>query len=331
MVFFPYHPAAIARIRTVPDSRWHPKKKCWSVPHTRENLARLQRLFPLPPAALQGTALPEVPPARQAQHALQEQAFLKAIEVELKLGGYSPATCKTYRNHLLRFRRYLRRDPSVVGEEEVRRYLLHLLDEKSVSRAHHNQALSALKFYYQRVLRQPVKVEELPRPRREQKLPVVLSRQEVVRLFAALGNLKHRALLMLAYSAGLRVSEVVRLKVGDIDSQRGLIRVFRAKGCKDRYTPLSQVALEVLRAYWKACRPAGWLFPGARPDQHLSKRAVQKVLSQARKKAGLSKHFTMHTLRTASPPTCWKMGQMCVRHRPKTSVTSGVYFWGRIS
>jgi len=184
-----------------------------------------------------------------------------------------------------------------VGEGEVRQYLLYLLDEKKVSRAHHNQAVSALKFYYQRVLRQPVKVEELPRPRSEKKLPVVLSRPEVLRLFAALGNLKHKALLMLAYSAGLRVSEVVRLKVGDIDSERGLIRVFRAKGRKDRYTPLSQVALEVLRAYWKACRPVGWLFPGAHPDQHLSKRAVQKVLAQARQKAGLHKHFTMHTLR----------------------------------
>jgi site-specific recombinase XerD len=215
----------------------------------------------------------------------------------LKLGGYSPATAKTYRNHLLRFRRYLKREPSTVGEREVRQYLLHLLDEKKVSRAHHHQALSALKFYYQRVLRQPVTVAELPRPRREQKLPVVLSRPEVVRLFAALGNLKHKALLMLAYSAGLRVSEVVRLKVGDIDSQRGLIRVFRAKGRKDRYTPLSQVALEVLRAYWKACQPVGWLFPGARPDQHLSQRAVQKVLAQARKKVGLPKPFTMHTLR----------------------------------
>ena len=290
MVYFPYHPGTIARIKTIPGRCWHPEQRCWSIPYTAKSLDYLQRLFAAPQPAT------EAPPSRLPLTA-SERAFLEPIEAELKLGGYSPATRKTYLNHLRRFRRYLKVDPPAAGEQEVRQYLLYLLDEKQVSRAHHNQAVSALKFYYQRVLRQPMKVEDLPRPRHEQKLPVVLSRQEVVRLFAALGNLKHKALLMLAYSAGLRVSEVVRLKVGDIDSDRGLIRVFRAKGRKDRYTPLSQVALEVVRAYWQACKPVGWLFPGARQDQHLSKRSVQKVLALARQKTGLHKHFTMHTLR----------------------------------
>jgi site-specific recombinase XerD len=296
MVYFPYRPDLVARSKTLPGRRWHPEKKCWSLPHTAESLARLQALFSSPGPTLRIT--PPLP-ARSSTplHSPGERAFLESIEAELTLGGYSPATGKSYRNHLLRFRRYLQREPGACGEEEVRGFLLHMLNEKQVSRAHHNQAVSALKFYYQRVRRQPLTVAQVPRPRREHKLPVVLSRSEVMRLFAAIDNLKHQALLMLAYSAGLRVSEVVRLKIADIDVDRGLLRVYRAKGRKDRYTPLSKVALEVVWAYRKADQPGSWLFPGARQDGHLNKRSVQKVLEQARRKAGLQKHFTMHSLR----------------------------------
>ena len=124
--------------------------------------------------------------------------------------------------------------------------MLYLIDEKKISRAYLNQAISALKFYFDRVLRKPKVVGELPRPRRESTLPIILSRAEVVHIFKAIGNPKHRALLMVAYSAGLRVSEVVRLKREDIDVERKMIRIHRAKGRKDRYVPLSSVALETL-------------------------------------------------------------------------------------
>ncbi len=143
----------------------------------------------------------------------------------MKLRGYSPATRTSYRNHLLRFRRFLQKEPATVGEGEIRPYLLQLIEEKGVSRAHHNQTVSVLKFYYQHVRRQPLIVEQLPRPRKAKRRPVVLSRNEVLRLFGAIDNLKHQSLLMLAYSAGLRVSEVVWLKVENIDSERGLIYI----------------------------------------------------------------------------------------------------------
>ena len=118
-----------------------------------------------------------------------------------------------------------------------------------------------------------------------------------MRIFSAIAHFKHRALLMVAYSAGLRVSEVVRLKVEDIDSARGLIRIRQAKGRKDRYVPLSQFALEALRLYWRSERPDNWLFPGARKDKHLNVRTVQRILEKARKKAGINKSFGMHALR----------------------------------
>ena len=128
-------------------------------------------------------------------------------------------------------------------------------------------------------------------------LPVVLGPDELARFFAAITNLKHRALLMTAYAAGLRVSEVTRLRVADIDSARMVIRVRRGKGQKDRYVMLSPRLLEVLRAYWKAARPGDFLFPGAGPDRPLTTGSVRKVCPRARRAAGLGKQVTVHTLR----------------------------------
>ena len=297
MVHFPYRPENVARIKTIPGRRWHPEERCWSVPHTSATMAHLQRLFSGPVPDLQGILPPTKPLRQKERRPPDEQAFVEPIEQEMRLRGYSPKTCKSYRNHLLRFRRFLQKEPHTVGEKEIRHYLLYLIDEKKISGAHHNQTVSALKFYYQHVLRKPMVIEQLPRPRREKKLPVVLSRNEVLSLFDAITNLKHKTLLMLAYSAGLRVSEVVSLKVEDIDSDRDLIPIPQAKGRKDRYVPLSEVALDMLRSYWRANHPQPWLFPGARQDRHLSVRSVQKVLDRARTKAGLRKHFTMHSLR----------------------------------
>jgi integrase/recombinase XerD len=185
----------------------------------------------------------------------EEQAFIAPVIEEMKLRRFSRQTRKAYRNHLLRFHHFLQAPPHQVEEAEIRQYLLHLIDEKNISLAYQNQTISALKFYYQQVLRKDTVIEALPRPRPEKKLPVVLSRPEVLSLFEALDNQKHKTLLMLAYSSGLRVSEVVRLQIQDIDSQRDLIHIHQAKGRKDRYVPLSAVALEMLRTYWKTGCP----------------------------------------------------------------------------
>lgn len=294
-VFFAYHPEAVARIKAIPGRRWHPEEKCWSIPHTDQAIAQLRWLFLLEPPP---SCLPPGPPAAAGSLSAAEQAFLEPVAQELTLRGYSPRTRKVYQHHLLRFRRYLGQKPQAVGKGQIRQYLLHLLKEAHTSRAYLNQAISAIKFLFAQVLHQPAIVGELPRPRRERKLPLVLSRREVLRIFAAISHLKHRALLMVVYSAGLRVSEVVRLRRADIDAERGLIRVRQAKGRKDRYTTLSQVALGILQAYWKTYdSPAGWLFPGACPEKHLSTRSVQRVLERARKRAQIAKPVTMHTLR----------------------------------
>ncbi len=154
-----------------------------------------------------------------------------------------------------------------------------------------------MKFLYDYVLNAPKAVGKLPRPRKEKKLPIVLGREDVRRIFESVNNIKHKAILMLAYSAGLRVSEVVRLKVQDIDAKRNMIHIKGAKGRKDRYTILSKVALEVLREYWRVYQPKDWLFPGPKQNSHLSTRTVEKILEDASQKAGIAKHVTVHTLR----------------------------------
>jgi integrase/recombinase XerD len=180
--------------------------------------------------------------------------------------------------------------------EEIRTYQLHLV-EQGVSWSQFNQAVCALRFLYRRTLHRPWSVEHIPFPRQPQRLPVVLSGEEVARLLAAVADPKHRLVLTTIYSAGLRVSEVVHLQVGDIDSARMLIRIRQGKGGKDRLAMLSPVLLEELRHYWRSYRPRLWLFPGSDPSMPLSISAVQRGCQQARRAAGLGKAATPHTLR----------------------------------
>ena len=221
----------------------------------------------------------------------------EAMSKELRLRNYSSGTIKVYLQHIKEFVRFFRKSPSELGKDDVNRYLLYLTEERQVSASYRNQAVSALKFFYGRVLKRQVVIEELPRPRKEFKLPAVLSKEEVSRLFAAVRNRKHLAILMLMYSSGMRVAEVVRLRPEDIDTDRHLIRVRGGKGHKDRYTILADIALDMLRDYYMSWKPEHFLFPGNRKGSHLSTRSVQSIVSEARKRAGIVKHFSTHALR----------------------------------
>lgn len=282
------------------EGRWHPAEKCWSLPDSEEAMAALRLEFSQAPvrAFLRPEKRPHAVTKRRWESLSEaERAFIVPVEEEMKLRGYSAPTRKVYRNHLLRFGRFFDVPPQQLATGDIRRYLLHLIDKQQVSRAYHTQAISAITFLYRHVYDAPRVVEKVPRPRADRTLPSVLSRGEVLRILGALASHKHRALLMTAYSAGLRVSEVVRLQLTDIDGERRLMRIRRGKGRKDRYVPLSDVLLETLRLYWKSCKPEKWLFPGQRPDRHLTTRSVQKVFGRAKEKAGIRKPVSMHTLR----------------------------------
>lgn len=223
--------------------------------------------------------------------------LLEALTQEIQLRRYSGKTRKAYSHHTQAFLRFTGVPPDRLDGSHARAYLLSLSADDQFSVAYHAQAASALRFLFEHILRRPASTTHLPRPRRDRKLPVVLDRQDALRLVGSLQNPKHRALLMLLYSAGLRVGEVVRLRTDDIDARRMLIRVRSAKGRKDRYTLLSARALEAVQEYIAQYQPSTWLFPGAIPSRPLAARTAQRIVEQARAKAGISVQASPHTLR----------------------------------
>jgi site-specific recombinase XerD len=215
----------------------------------------------------------------------------------MKLRNLAPRTIEVYVERVATFAKHFDKSPDRLGPAELRASLLFLVQEKHASWSYYNQALCALRFLYHVTLGKKWVLDGVVFPKQQKKLPVVLSPAEVTQFFAAIPGLKYRAILMTAYAAGLRVSEVVALRVDDIDSRRMVIRVRQAKGRKDRYVMLSPRLLEILRQYWKAARPTQCLFPGQEPDKPLSASAVHHACRDARRAAGLDKHITVHTLR----------------------------------
>ena len=225
-------------------------------------------------------------------------AALRRMREELTLRGYSPRTSKVYLNQAAGFLRATAEPPERLGPAHVRRYLHHLFEDRRVSHSYVDQHVSALKFLFAHVLGRPLNDIDVPRPKRQRKLPTVLSRREVLAILDAVESRKHRAILCLVYSAGLRVGEVVRLRHADLDVHRRLIHIRQSKGRKDRYVPLSEVGLEAVRHYLRYRPTSGrWLFPGQRRGRHLSERTVQHVFARARGRAGIRKPATVHTLR----------------------------------
>lgn len=206
-------------------------------------------------------------------------------------------TRRAYHYHVRRLLAHARTQPDTLDDTHIRAYLLERIQIDDVSLAYHSQAVSAIRFLFAHVLGNPGAAQDVPRPRPERRLPTVLGKEDARRLIEAPVNPKHRALLGLLYSAGLRVGEVVRLRVDDLDAERGLIRVRSGKGRKDRYTLLSRKALHDVREYIRLYGPTTWLFPGARPTRHITVRTAQHVVATARKKAGITKRASAHTLR----------------------------------
>jgi integrase/recombinase XerD len=214
----------------------------------------------------------------------------------------SPKTQYQYIRAVKNLTRYLGRSPDTATAEDLRKYQLHLVDQ-GVSRITLNANLTALKFFFATTLDRAdalTKISTVPVPR---KLPVVLSLEEAARLLNAAGNPKYKAALSVAYGAGLRVSEVVALKVSDIDSTRKTLRVEQGKGRKDRYAMLSPVLIDYLRAWWRFANKqrlmlkGGWLFPGQNPINHLGTRQLSRACQAAAADAQIDKHVSMHMLR----------------------------------
>jgi integrase/recombinase XerD len=215
---------------------------------------------------------------------------------DMKVRNLSPVTQRCYVHAVAKFARYFNRSPDRLGLTDVRTYQIHLASS-GMSWAGFNVAVCALRFFYGVTLGRSAMVERIPYARKRRQLPVILSADEVMQFLAAVPNLKHRTALMTAYAAGLRVSEVVRLRIADIDSGRMLIRVEQGKGGRDRYVMLSPQLLGMLRGYWRETRPAHWLFPGHHESRPLDASVLQWACRTARTAAKLGKPVTVHTLR----------------------------------
>lgn len=322
-------------VRDLPERAYDPERRLWSAPRADRCLRSLlqaigrDQIWIVDDRPLVGPELPEewnkqqrtlviapsasdLQPASTRQTRSPSEDLLERVREALELKGYSPPTRKVYLGHLRRFLTWCGRRDGRVGEDELgaevptllsdparqaQTYLLELVRGRGISKSYQNQVVSALRFLSESVLGQPRLALRIPRPRKERKLPAVLSPKEVARMLAKTRNLKHRALLMLLYSAGLRVSEVVRLTPADLDMDRGLVRVRGGKGGKDRYTLLAQRAIEAVRLYRDAYSARPWLFPGGMKETHLTTRSVQRIVQEAARAAQIEKHVTAHTLR----------------------------------
>ncbi len=231
---------------------------------------------------------------------MSEYGLFETVRREMRLRNYSHKTIKAYVSCLRSFTQQVHpKHPRDVAEQDIRGYLLFLIEEKRFAASSVNQVYNALRFLYVDLYKMPFAIGSIPRPRKEKKLPVVLDQTEALRIFDAIDNLKHKTILMLVYSAGLRVGEVVKLKIEDIDSKRNLIHLHGAKGKKDRYTLLSDVVLGSLRTYYRQYQPKEYLFEGAEGRKHLSERSVQHIFERAVKAAGIRKNVSVHSLRHA--------------------------------
>ena len=264
------------------------KQQSWVMPQTSESLKQFLKLFSAKSKDI----------GREEFLELARKKAIKDYCEQLILKRYSNSTFLIYKDKIVRFLAYYdKKDPTEISEDDIKEYMLMLLETKKISYSYQKQVISAIKFYYEKVLRREAKKYffEMPR-KRKQTLPVVLTKKELIFFFNQLNSIKKLAIFKTIYSSGLRLSELVNLKISDLDSEMMLINVRGGKGMKDRVTILSDDLLILLRIYYKKYRPKIWMFEATEGKQY-SSRAIQKMFHQAFDKTRISKHATVHTLR----------------------------------
>jgi site-specific recombinase XerD len=300
-IIFGYIPELTKLLKSIPYHSWDAKNKWWSIPYSerfleelKQKIVSLNLRFSYQEQAPQNNKISRVNPYQLANYRYcPEELSMKLVELR-----YSTKTIKLYTSL---FEEFINFYPTyhidLIDETMIIKFLRFLVTERKVSTTYQNQSINAIKFYYEKVLGGQRKFYFIDRPKKEQTLPSVLSSQEVTQLLRANTNLKHKAILMTIYSAGLRISEAINLKISDIDSERMQIRVEQGKGKKDRYTLLSAKTLLILREYFKAYRPQYWLFEGLKHGEQYSTRSIQAIFQASVQKVGITKDVSVHTLR----------------------------------
>jgi len=297
-LFFGFHTALSKQIKTYPYHNWDSKAKSWSLPYSEKFLKEITQTcqeFHLQIIFEEEKEKPSRTPKTnlsKVRMPCPEEYVLKLKEMR-----YSLHTLKNYCAHFSEFINCLSTtEIDEISEAQIIDYLRYLVIERRVSSSYQNQAINAIKFYYEKVRKGKRKVYVIDRPREEKKLPVVLSEKEIGAILKSTPNIKHKAILMMAYSGGLRLGELVQVKCKDIDSNRMQVRIEQSKGKKDRYTLLSVKMLEILRTYYKQYRPKEYLFEGAGGTVY-SARSIQQILKASAQRGGIQKKISVHTLR----------------------------------
>jgi len=249
------------------------------------------------------------------------------MQADLQLIGITPKTQNVYLREVSNLANYFNKPPEQLGENEIREYLLYLLKERKLSQGTFRFYVAGLKFFYKTTLKRQEVVAHIRYPKQKKTLPIGLDMSEVEALFTVTENIKHKAILMITYSSGLRISEASRLKITDIDSKRMMVRVEQGKRSTDRYTILSQTALECVRQYWREHRPKQWLFEGTKEDTHITVSSITQIFHKAKKRAGITKPASVHSLRHAFATHLIEAGtslhhvQLLLGHRSPTTTT----------
>lgn len=284
-IHFNYDAALVERVKKLTGVRWSQSQKAWYVRDTEQ----YRQKFGLIPKPIGVGALPKIDPANHA-------AFSAYIET-LQLKAYSKSTINTYRNEftqlLLTLKSHRVED---LTPDRLRSYFLYCINTLNLSENTLHSRINAVKFYFEQVLKREKFFFEIPRPKKPSILPKAIHTADIKKLLDATHNLKHNTMLKLCYGMGLRVSEIVNLKITDVDSKNMQVFIERAKGKKDRYVNLPQTILEQLRAYFREYKPQKYLFEGQYGDQY-STRSAQKVFAEAMKKAKINKKVGIHGLR----------------------------------
>lgn len=292
-------------LKTIQYAHWDGKRMAWTLPNYKNNLEQVMSWFGKRISSLEhvpkpaDTPVPTYPnrPAADTMNSFNTQEWNKTAEL-LILKGYSASTQRTYLNELGRFFKDLRHEAAVnLGPERLSKYLLWCSKTLQLSENTIHSRMNAIKFYYEQVLKRDKFLHEIPRPQKPQQLPKVVSEEKILRGLLTITNLKHRTLLLLAYSCGLRVSEAVQLRLTSIDTDRMQVFIQRAKGKKDRVVPLAKSLVPLLRAYIAAYKPQEWLFENQEKNGPYSTRSAQKVFNNAAQLLQLPPEVSFHSLR----------------------------------
>jgi site-specific recombinase XerD len=333
-IYFEKNVAIQSAIQKSTSAIWSKTNRCWYVSLSKENYQQLATILKgkadlkneelkkylvgkkegndrstfedksLPATVVKNNPVKKAPPAQQrgVRHPVtkeNKEALLK-FQQTLALKSYSPSTIRTYTNEFVQFLQTIKEKPAnEFTTPRIKDYMQYCAEKLKLSENTLHSKINALKFYYEQVLGREKFFWEIPRPKKHLILPKVLGEEELRRLFDATNNLKHKAILFTAYSAGLRVSEVINLRMQDIDRERRQLFVFCSKGKKDRYVALSPLLLDILESYYKIWnpKPTNYLFEGDEPGQPYSIRSAQIIFHNAKLKAGISKTISFHGLR----------------------------------